>query len=194
MSSLKPSHHSASFLSVLALGPGTPLAITPLEYLQADAGTSLPDEPKRFGGAPGNVDDDACCLCLPRRTAALARWLGRTVTGFDPGAVDVERAAAGLSDRPVLFIHGSRDNRLSERHAERLWRAAGAKDELWVIPEAGHNEGWLLRRADYEAQVGAFFDRHLDPALRPVAAAPPATRDRGPAAAHAHAQGAPAPA
>ena len=41
------------------------------------------------------------------------------------------------------------------------WAAAGGKDPLWIIPEAGHNEGWKLHRALYEARVRAFFDRHL---------------------------------
>jgi dipeptidyl aminopeptidase/acylaminoacyl peptidase len=98
---------------------------------------------------------------LPRRTAHLARALGRVVTGRDLGEVDVEPAAAALADRPLLIIHALKDNRLSSEHAHRLWRAAGAKDHLWLIPGAGHNEGWKRHRAEYEGRVLAFLDRHL---------------------------------
>ena len=98
---------------------------------------------------------------LPRRSAHLARALGRVLTGRDPGAVDVESAATRLAERPVFFIHALGDDRLSSENARRLWRAAGAKDPLWIIPDAGHNEGWARHPAEYERRVLAFFGRHL---------------------------------
>ncbi len=98
---------------------------------------------------------------LPRRSARLARALGRVLTGRDLGEVDVERAAAGLAGRPLFLIHALEDDRLSSANARRLWRAAGAKDPLWNIPGAGHNEGWRRHPAEYERHVLAFFDRHL---------------------------------
>jgi dipeptidyl aminopeptidase/acylaminoacyl peptidase len=98
---------------------------------------------------------------LPRRSARLARALGRVVTGRDLGEVDVESAAARLSGRPLFLIHALEDDRLSCANARRLWRAAGAKDPLWIIPAAGHNEGWRRHPAEYERHVLAFFGRHL---------------------------------
>ena len=98
---------------------------------------------------------------LPRQSAHLARALGRVVTGRDLGEVDVESAAARLADRPVFIIHALEDNRFSSENAHRLWRAAGAKDPLWIIPDAGHNEGWRRHPAEYERHVLAFFGRHL---------------------------------
>ncbi len=98
---------------------------------------------------------------LPRRTAYLARALGRVVTGRDMGEVDVEAAAAQLADRPLFLVHALRDDRLSSENVHRLWWAAGSKDPLWLIPAAGHNEGWLRHRAEYESHVLAFFERHL---------------------------------
>lgn len=98
---------------------------------------------------------------LPRKSARLARVLGRAVTGRDLGEVDVEPAAVRLSGRPLFILHALEDDRLSVEHARRLWRAAGAKDPLWLIPRTGHNEGWVRHRAEYERRVLAFFDRHL---------------------------------
>ena len=98
---------------------------------------------------------------LPRRSARLARLLGRLVTGRDLGEVDVESAVTRLSGRPLFFIHALEDDRLSSANAHRLWRAAGAKDPLWNIPDAGHNEGWRRHPVEYERHVLAFFGRHL---------------------------------
>jgi dipeptidyl aminopeptidase/acylaminoacyl peptidase len=98
---------------------------------------------------------------LPRRSARLARLVGRVVTGRDLGEVDVESAVARLAGRPLFFIHALEDDRLSSANAHRLWRAAGAKDPLWMIPGAGHNEGWRRHPAEYERHILAFFDHHL---------------------------------
>jgi fermentation-respiration switch protein FrsA (DUF1100 family) len=104
-----------------------------------------------------------------RRKARLPRWpavpfaraLGRAVTGHDPGAFDVMPAAGKLTSRPVYFIHARDDDRMDPTQARDLWRAAGAKDPIWLIEDAGHNEGWLAHREDYEARISAFFAEHL---------------------------------
>lgn len=108
--------------------------------------------------------EDACerWARLPRwPSAALFRAVGRAFTGHDPGSLDALGAAASLRDRPVLFIHSVEDDRLSLSHPRALWQAAGAKDPLWIIPDAGHNQGWALHRELYETRVGAFLDHHL---------------------------------
>jgi fermentation-respiration switch protein FrsA (DUF1100 family) len=97
----------------------------------------------------------------PAPGARLCRTLGRAVTGHDPGSLDVVVASRALRDRPLYFIHALRDDRLSVAHPRALWAAAGAKDPLWIIPEAGHNEGWVLHRELYETRALAFFDHHL---------------------------------
>ncbi len=103
---------------------------------------------------------------MPRvPTAALARGLGIAFTGRDPGATDVAAAATRLTDRPILFIHGVRDDRLSPRHVEQLWRAAGAKDPLWIVPAAGHNHAWQMYRAEYEHRVLAFLGHAVRPTV-----------------------------
>ncbi len=99
---------------------------------------------------------------LPRwPTAPMLRWLERRMTGFDPYAIDVVSAAQSLTARPVLFIQGLEDNRFSPIQVRALWQAAGGKDPLWLIPDAGHNAGWMRHRALYEQRVMAFFDRAL---------------------------------
>ncbi len=114
-------------------------------------------------------------LRLPRRpSAAAARALGRWATGRDPYDVDAQLAATRLLDCPILFIHSSADERLAPAHTEELWKAAGAKDPVWWVPGAGHNQGWLRHRAEYERRVMSFLSEvvvapRADGASRPVA-------------------------
>jgi fermentation-respiration switch protein FrsA (DUF1100 family) len=108
--------------------------------------------------------EDACerWAHLPRwPSAVVVRAVGRALTGYDPGALDAVPAAAALRERPVLFIHSLKDDRLSPAHPRELWRAAGSKDPLWIIADAGHNQGWVVHRRLYEARVLAFLDHHL---------------------------------
>jgi pimeloyl-ACP methyl ester carboxylesterase len=90
-------------------------------------------------------------------SAEMARALGRWATGHDVYSVDALSAAAILRERPILFIHSQTDERLSPDQSQWLWEAAGSKDPTWWVPEAGHNEGWKLHRAEYERRVLEFL-------------------------------------
>lgn len=99
---------------------------------------------------------------LPRHpSAAILRTMGHAVTGYDPGAIAPIDDAPRLRGRPVFFIHALEDDRISTAQARALWQAAGGDHPLWLIPGSGHNEGWLIRREEYERRVGEFFARHL---------------------------------
>lgn len=104
---------------------------------------------------------------VPRWPAApIARALGRTFTGHDPGIPDAIAAARRLGDRPIYFIHCSKDTRMAPRQATSLWEAAGAKDPIWRLDDAGHNEAWLRHPAEYERRVTEFFEEHLSASRR----------------------------
>jgi pimeloyl-ACP methyl ester carboxylesterase len=107
---------------------------------------------------------------VPRALAPLACGLGRLVTGCDPCALDVTAAAESLRTRPLFFVHAMRDDRFGPTQARALWRAAGAKDAIWLM-DVGHNEGWQRQRAEYERRVLAFFEWTLAPAVPPAATA-----------------------
>jgi dipeptidyl aminopeptidase/acylaminoacyl peptidase len=51
---------------------------------------------------------------------------------------------AGIAPRPILFVHGSRDETVSVSNAERLYEKAGFPKKLVIIEGAGHR----LRRDD----------------------------------------------
>ena len=100
----------------------------------------------------------------------LTRWVATRLTGHDPGLVDVMPAARRLADRPLYFIHSGEDDRMDPAQARDLWRAAGAKDSIWFIADAGHNEGWQRHRREYESRVLGFLDRRVGGASTIVAA------------------------
>ena len=115
-----------------------------------------------FADGRGAVEDMlGRFLLLPRGSAAGARAMGRWATGHDLYRVDAGPAAALLRNRPVLFIHSMGDRRLAPAHTERLWEAAGSKDPVWWVPEAGHNQAWLRHRHEYETRVMGFLAQVL---------------------------------
>lgn len=103
-------------------------------------------------------------LHVPRwPTAMIARSVGRTVSGYDPEALDVRIAATALRDRPLFLVASVNDDRFSLNQSHSLWEAAGSKDTLWVVDHAGHNEAWLKQRERYERSLLAFYALHLHP-------------------------------
>ena len=80
------------------------------------------------------------------------RWLARI-------RHDTRAALAGVTC-PVLVAHSPDDDIVPWRHGRALFEAApGPKAFLQLA--GGHNEGFVFRRPDWVAFLGAFIDRHL---------------------------------
>jgi pimeloyl-ACP methyl ester carboxylesterase len=104
----------------------------------------------------------------------------------------IEQAAARLSPRPWLLIHGEEDSYIEPNIARALFDRARAPKDLWIVPGAKHNR---CREADpdaYAAKLVAFL-RQYGPRrpLDPPAESLEPSRDAGRAAMVAEA---PAPA
>jgi len=97
----------------------------------------------------------------------IAGALASGLTGHDPRALDALAAARRLRDRPLFLIAARHDDRFGPSQSEDLWRAAGARDSLWLLEDGGHNEAWLRHRAEYERRVLAFYARALAEARAP---------------------------
>lgn len=81
-----------------------------------------------------------------------------------PG-VDATSAAARLADRPLLIMHGDRDDIVPPRHAPFIHaaaRQAGVTAELWTHPEGDHN-ALLQTIPEARARLAEFFDLTLRP-------------------------------
>jgi len=70
-------------------------------------------------------------------------------------------AAARLAPRPLLLIHGEKDDYLPSDNAEQLFQAADEPKELWLAPGSGHAMARLDHGREYVERVHAFFQRYL---------------------------------
>lgn len=79
--------------------------------------------------------------------------------------VDLDEIAPihGIADirAPLLLIAGGKDRHTTLAESERLFRAAPAPKELWVLPQAVHQNFHRLEPRNYERRVLGFFARHL---------------------------------
>jgi hypothetical protein len=88
------------------------------------------------------------------------------------------RSLTRLDTVPVLFIHGERDTYVPPEQARVLHdMKPGAKD-LWICPNAKHNQAAATDPATYARKTVEFFDRYL--AGDNVPAAPQANGGRAP--------------
>ena len=91
-------------------------------------------------------------------TAELAIfWMGRR-GGFDPAEADIQKAAAKLRGRPVLFVANSDDRRMPKEIAFDLQAAAGPGAEVLIVPGKSHGGAWRDGTAAYEAAASVVLD------------------------------------
>ena len=102
--------------------------------------------------------------------------IGEWLSGGDLAAVRAVDAVASAKGgpRPLLLIHGERDDYLPPDNAQRLFQAAGEPKELWLAPGSGHAMARLDHGREYVARVHAFFQRHLTPEATGARPAEPA--------------------
>jgi len=92
------------------------------------------------------------------------RWGAWLWTGAQPATFAPIDAIAQISPRPLLLIHGERDNgACTVADAQRLYATAGEPKELWIVPGAGHCGAHSVQPQAYEERISAFFARALAP-------------------------------
>ncbi len=64
-----------------------------------------------------------------------------------------------IAPRPILLMHGSRDDDAPNDHAQRLFDAAREPKELWNVPNAAHRKIEEIARDEYRQRLVEFFDR-----------------------------------
>jgi pimeloyl-ACP methyl ester carboxylesterase len=87
--------------------------------------------------------------------------IGEWLSGGNVAAVRAVDAAARLAPRPLLLIHGEKDDYLPSDNVQQLFRAAGEPKELWLVPGSGHAMARLDHGREYVERVHAFFQRYL---------------------------------
>ena len=62
---------------------------------------------------------------------------------------------------PALLVHGERDNYLDATHARYLAAINPEAVELWIVPEANHNEAVVQVADEYSRRLTDMFSAHL---------------------------------
>ena len=98
---------------------------------------------------------------MPVWAYALLGWIGRTRCAWRLRRrfLNVERAAARLSPRPWLMIHGEKDAYIGPEIARELFAHARDPKESWIVPGAKHNRCREVEPDAYRERITAFFRR-----------------------------------
>lgn len=94
--------------------------------------------------------------------APLLLWQLPWRVGVAPEALRPIDALPALH-APVLIAAGDVDRHTTVEETRRLFEAANAPKELWIVAGAAHVDLHAFSRDAYEARVGAFLARHLRP-------------------------------
>jgi len=95
-------------------------------------------------------------------------WMGRR-GGFDPDALDVQRAASALRGRPALFVGATGDERMPPDIARDLRAAAGEKASVLIVKSQRHGHAYEDATETYENAVSALLDVVAPPPGAPAA-------------------------
>lgn len=99
----------------------------------------------------------------PRFFAPLVLFFGQRLAGVDISAVRPVDVIGRISPRPVLLIHGARDETLPARNSYRLYEAARDPKELVVYESVGH-EGFIFQEPEeYPQKILSFLEKYLPP-------------------------------
>jgi pimeloyl-ACP methyl ester carboxylesterase len=98
----------------------------------------------------------------PKAVFHFYRWLAFKLSQHRLSVrfVDVTRALKRLR-LPVLFIHGGKDSYLGTDQAQMLCDLVDADKEMWVVPDADHNEAVEVAPDEYSRRIVQFLRRAL---------------------------------
>lgn len=117
--------------------------------------------------AEGLVRDVSGPAILSRWPAIWrARRAGIDVDGFRP-----EQSIASIGPRPLLLIHGGRDDAVPVQWVQRLYAAAKEPKDLWLIDGAAHGQYAAAAGPEYEQRLLSFFTQALPAGVHSPAAA-----------------------
>ncbi len=91
----------------------------------------------------------------------LAELFIRMRAGYWPRRVRPEDEIAALAPRPLLLIHGERDDMCPVENARRLYARAREPKEIWLLPQAKHVGAYFADPARYIERVADFFAKNL---------------------------------
>ena len=108
------------------------------------------------------VGDKFLWKMVPMAVYEFVAWAARrrTQAKLNCRYANVEGAAARLTPRPWLSIHGAKDAYIGVDIAKGLFDRAGEPKELWIVEGAKHNRCREKNNAAYQARVASFVGRY----------------------------------
>jgi len=92
----------------------------------------------------------------------LILMLSPLLLGANPGEVRPCQAVQ-QADKPILFIHGTKDETISCEDSKRLHALAKhPESSLWLVPDAGHVGSYARHTREYANRVIRFLERVLE--------------------------------
>lgn len=80
--------------------------------------------------------------------------------GWNFQEASAERQVAKC-DRPMLFIHGDKDDFVPTWMVYRVYKAKPEPKSLWIVPGAGHATSYLIYPEEYTERVKLFISQYL---------------------------------
>lgn len=77
-------------------------------------------------------------------------------SGFSIYAVSPIKAVAN-ANTPIMFIHGDKDELIPKYMAFDMYKVKKGKKALYIAPNAGHVESYLMNKKEYYERVRAFL-------------------------------------
>ncbi len=116
-------------------------------------------------GATHHTLDDY--LTLPSNQSIVRNWTTRVMyfsaglfTGQQPPTTTLLESIKNAKDTRFLFI--AAENIDDEVAFDTMYtEQTKGRSTLWVVPDAGHTQGFALQPEEYEKRVTAFFDEAL---------------------------------
>ena len=76
---------------------------------------------------------------VPSLVLDWALWVAEKTRGFDREQVCALQVVEQIAPRPLLVIHGTDDQRITEDQVRELFSAAEEPKSLWLVDGASHN-------------------------------------------------------
>jgi fermentation-respiration switch protein FrsA (DUF1100 family) len=89
-------------------------------------------------------------------------FMVKMMYGVDFTAIKPVEVVGDIAPRPIFFIQGELDDTVPAAHAQSLLAASNnPSNQLWLVPDVGHVEAYLIYPEDYLSRLTAFFDEAL---------------------------------
>jgi dipeptidyl aminopeptidase/acylaminoacyl peptidase len=96
-----------------------------------------------------------------------ALWVAEKRRGFDREEVCPVQVIDRIAPRPLLIIHGTDDQRITEEQVSRLFAAALEPKTLWLVKGANHSQVRSPVLEELSGELVAFLDSALDAPGKP---------------------------